>query len=147
LNATVTCYLLALASNQQPHQYFQFARSALAQLGRVHWSKVYLIPCRDSIGADYWNAACLLESQLSAKQMQQWSKELEQQAGRIRPSHCITLDVDVIAWGNNLQQLNFNSRKIPLPLDVRIPLQDIGVKLQPQKIQHPYPCWNIDMLD
>ena len=48
--------------------------------------------------------------------------------------------------GNNLQQLNFNSRKMPLPLDVRIPLQDVGVKLQPQKSSIRIPagisiCW------
>lgn len=147
MNATVTHYLLALASNTQPYRHFQFAQRALAQFGPLHWSKIYLIPCRDGIGADYWNTACLLKSHLPLEQMLLWVKQLEQQAGRVRPSHQITLDVDLIAWGADIRQLKFNPKKQPLPLDVKIPLQDLDLSLTPQKIQHPYPCWTIDLLD
>ena len=50
---------------------------------------------------------------------------MEQQSGRIRPSHHISLDIDVIAWGTSLDHMQFNPKKLPLALDVKIPLYDV----------------------
>ncbi|OEC89328.1 2-amino-4-hydroxy-6-hydroxymethyldihydropteridine diphosphokinase [Acinetobacter sp. YK3] len=125
MNATETIFALALASNLQQQQNFTFAYEQIAQLGRVVFSPIYEIPCRDGIGADYWNSACLLTSQLSIDEITELLKRLEQQSGRTRPSHQITLDIDVIAWGHTLEHMQFNPKKLPLALDVKIPLFDL----------------------
>ncbi|EEH68852.1 putative 2-amino-4-hydroxy-6-hydroxymethyldihydropteridine diphosphokinase [Acinetobacter sp. ATCC 27244] len=94
-------------------------------LGTVEFSSIYEIPCRDGVGADYWNSACLLKSHLSVDEIVDILKKLEQQSGRVRPSHHISLDIDVIAWGESLDQMQFNPKKLPLALDVKIPLYEL----------------------
>ena len=125
MNAPETIFALALASNLDAEQHFTFAYKQLATLGKVQFSSVYQIPCRDSIGDDYWNSACLLKSALSSEQIETFLKQLESDSGRIRPSHHISLDVDLIAWGTNLNHMQFNSKKLPLALDVKIPLYEL----------------------
>ncbi|ENX33883.1 2-amino-4-hydroxy-6-hydroxymethyldihydropteridine diphosphokinase [Acinetobacter colistiniresistens] len=125
MNATETIFALALASNLQQQQNFTFAYQQIASLGVVEFSPIYEIPCRDGIGADYWNSACLLKSRLSLAEMIEILKKLEAQSGRVRPSHQISLDVDVIAWGETLEHMQFNPKKLPLALDVKIPLYDL----------------------
>jgi 2-amino-4-hydroxy-6-hydroxymethyldihydropteridine diphosphokinase len=140
LNATETIFALALASNLQQQQNFTFAYEQIAQLGRVVFSPIYEIPCRDAIGADYWNSACLLTSQLSIDEITELLKRLEQQSGRTRPSHQITLDIDVIAWGHTLENMQFNPKKLPLALDVKIPLFDLWQHADlsyDQKVNYP----------
>jgi len=97
----------------------------LATLGKVQFSSVYQIPCRDGIGDDYWNSACLLKSTLSCDQIESFLKKLESESGRVRPSHHISLDVDLIAWGSDLDHMQFNYKKLPLALDVKIPLYEL----------------------
>lgn len=125
MNATATIFALALASNCHPQQHFQAAQQRISKLGKVQFSPIYLIPCRDSIGADYWNAACLLYSEVPIQDMTDLLKQMETDSGRVRPSHQISLDVDLIAWGNDLSQMEFNPKKLPLALDVKIPMHDI----------------------
>ena len=52
-------------------------------------------------------------------------KNLETQSGRVRPSHYISLDIDVIAWGKDLEHMQFNPKKLPLANDVKIPLLEL----------------------
>ncbi|KHF78129.1 2-amino-4-hydroxy-6- hydroxymethyldihydropteridine pyrophosphokinase [Acinetobacter sp. neg1] len=140
MNATETIFALALASNLQQQQNFTFAYDQIAQLGRVVFSPIYEIPCRDGIGANYWNSACLLTSQLSIDEITELLKRLEQQSGRTRPSHQITLDIDVIAWGHTLENMQFNPKKLPLALDVKIPLFDLWQHADlsyDQKVNYP----------
>jgi len=140
LNATERIFALALASNLQQQQNFTFAYDQIAQLGRVVFSPIYEIPCRDGIGANYWNSACLLTSQLSIDEITELLKRLEQQSGRTRPSHQITLDIDVIAWGHTLENMQFNPKKLPLALDVKIPLFDLWQHADlsyDQKVNYP----------
>ena len=125
MNATETIFALALASNCHPQQYFQVAEQRISSWGDVEFSPIYLIPCRDGVGADYWNAACLLRSTRSIEDIQIALKQLEQDSGRVRPSHQISLDVDLIAWGQHLDEMQFNPKKMPLALDVKIPLWDL----------------------
>ncbi|MGA6136529.1 2-amino-4-hydroxy-6-hydroxymethyldihydropteridine diphosphokinase [Acinetobacter dispersus] len=125
MNATETIFALALASNVQQQQNFTFAYEELSRLGAVEFSPIYEIPCRDGIGADYWNSACLLKSRLCVDEVTEILKKLEAQSGRIRPSHHISLDIDVIAWGETLDHMQFNPKKLPLALDVKIPLYDL----------------------
>jgi len=125
LNAPEIIFALALASNLDAEQHFTFAYMQLATLGKVQFSSVYQIPCRDGIGDDYWNSACLLKSSLNPSQIEAFLKKLESDTGRIRPSHHISLDVDLIAWGTDLDHMQFNSKKLPLALDVKIPLYEL----------------------
>lgn len=140
MNATETIFALALASNVDQQKNFLFAYDQIASLGRVEFSPIYEIPCRDKIGADYWNSACLLISQLNFDQIVETLKKLEAQSGRVRPSHNISLDIDVIAWGNSLKHMQFNPKKLPLALDVKVPLFDLWRHndLMYQQ-QHAYP--------
>lgn len=93
--------------------------------GDVQFSSVYKIPCRDAVGDDYWNSACLLVSDLSTKEIELHLKQLEALSGRVRPSHQISLDVDLIAWGSTLDHMQFNPKKLPLAVDVKIPLYEL----------------------
>ena len=125
MNATETIFALALASNCQPAQHFRTALHSISSWGETHFSSIYVIPCRDGIGADYWNAACLVRCQQSVEQVIHALKQMELDSGRIRPSHQISLDVDLVAWGQDLSTMQFNPKKLPLALDVKIPMQDI----------------------
>ena len=125
MNATETIFALALASNSAPQYHFQKTFAQILNLGEASFSQIYVIPCRDGVGADYWNAACLVKSQLSVDEMIALLKKMEADSGRVRPSHSISLDVDLIAWGSDLTQMQFNPKKLPLALDVKIPLYDV----------------------
>lgn len=144
MNATETIFALALASNHSPQQNFQQSFSQIADLGEVIFSKIYLIPCRDGVGADYWNAACLVKSSLSLAEIVALLKKMEADSGRVRPSHKISLDIDLIAWGSDLQHMRFNPKKIPLALDVKIPMADIWENILFTYDQQYFPvvCWH-----
>ena len=118
-------FALALASNKSPELNFKKAIEQIKQIGETQFSQIYLIPCRDGVGADYWNAGCLVRSDLNVDEMTQLLKKMEFDSGRIRPSHQISLDVDLIAWGENLNHMQFNPKKLPLALDVKIPMKDL----------------------
>ncbi|WP_218209045.1 2-amino-4-hydroxy-6-hydroxymethyldihydropteridine diphosphokinase [Acinetobacter sp. F9] len=139
MNATETIFALALASNCHPQQHFQAAQQRISAWGKVQFSPIYMIPCRDSIGADYWNAACLLQSSMSSAEIIDLLKQLEQASGRIRPSHQITLDVDLIAWGADLKHMQFNEKKLPLALDVKVPMFDIWNDAMFEHGSHSFP--------
>lgn len=121
-------FALALASNLNAQQHLSWALKKLAQKGNLlSISKAYQIPCRDGVGADYLNSACLLQLQMhDIQQVQQFLKTLETQAGRVRPSHQISLDIDLIAWQDNKQSnWQFNAKKMPFALDVKVPVYEI----------------------
>lgn len=141
---------LALASNFNASQHLAWAKYQIAKWGHCTWANTHQIPCRDGIGADYDNTAGLLwlddiqqqkffeyfqiciQNQSAQRTSQDWITDfkqylhiLEQETGRKRPSHQISLDIDLIAWGENLQDMQFNPKKLPLPLDVVIPLREV----------------------
>ena len=138
MNDIAMMFALALASNQNPEYYFECAFRQIKFLGETQFSPIYLIPCRDGVGADYWNAACIVQSDLTVEQMIKFLKNMEFESGRVRPSHQISLDVDLIAWGANLSSMQFNVNKLPLAVDVKIPLYDIWADEQ-FKVSLNYP--------
>lgn len=139
MNATETIFALALASNSAPQYHFQKTFAQILNLGEASFSQIYVIPCRDGVGADYWNAACLVKSQLSVDEMIALLKKMEADSGRVRPSHSISLDVDLIAWGSDLTHMQFNPKKLPLALDVKIPMYDIWQDTLFNHSQHQFP--------
>ena len=144
MNATETIFALALASNCNPKQNFETAFEKISSLGQVQFSKIYEIPCRDGIGADYWNAACLVHSFQSVEDIIMVLKKMEAESGRIRPSHHISLDVDLIAWGKTLSEMQFNEKKLPLALDVKVPMFDLW-KCAEFKTHLDYPIVSIEI--
>ena len=139
MNANDTIFAIALASNLNPAQHLHAACQEIATWGQVHFSSHYVIPCRDGIGGDYWNSACLLTSSDSITVLMNKLEQLEQHAGRQRPSHQISLDVDLIAWGASLAQMQFNPKKMPLALDVKIPMFEIWPVDAFAHTQHHFP--------
>ena len=139
MNATETIFALALASNSAPQYHFEKTFAQILNLGEASFSQIYVIPCRDGVGADYWNAACLVKSQLSVDEMIALLKKMEADSGRVRPSHSISLDVDLIAWGSDLTHMQFNPKKLPLALDVKIPMYDIWQDTLFNHSQHQFP--------
>lgn len=130
MNDTAKIFALALASNDNPQQHFKTAFEKISTLGETCFSSIYLIPCRDGVGADYWNAACLLNSDQTPEQILLLLKQMEAASGRIRPSHQISLDIDLIAWGKSLDTMQFNPKKLPLAVDVKIPLYELWPESQ-----------------
>lgn len=138
MNATETIFALALASNDHPEQHFQQVYRQIAEMGQVQFSQIYLIPCRDGVGAEYWNSACLLKSSLSVDAVVLILKDMEEKSGRVRPSHQISLDIDLIAWGDDLTDMQFNPKKLPLATDVKIPMSDIWKHAMFPQQQHHF---------
>ena len=138
MNDTVTIFALALASNKSPEQFIPATFAQIAQWGEVEFSPIYVIPCRDGVGADYWNACCLLKSRQQVSALVQQLKQLESDSGRVRPSHQISLDIDLIAWGSDLSHMHFNPKKMPLAADVKIPLYDLWA-LNEFQVEHQFP--------
>ncbi len=121
----VTIYALAIGSNVEREHWIEFATRQLALLGDCEWSRIYEIPCRDGKGDDYYNVAALVYSDLSYLNFNLQLKNLEQQAGRVRPSHHIPLDIDIIAMGENIPQLQVVAKRLPLAFDVCLPLSEL----------------------
>ncbi|MEB3767836.1 2-amino-4-hydroxy-6-hydroxymethyldihydropteridine diphosphokinase [Acinetobacter sp. MD2] len=147
MSANDTIFALALASNLSQQQHFSLAYQQIGSWGKVNFSNVYQIPCRDDVGDDYWNAACLLITNLSSSEVESRLKWLETLSGRLRPSHQISLDVDLIAWGNTLTNMQWNRKKLPLAVDVKIPLSELWqhVDLQVSGFQFPKINFNVDL--
>lgn len=133
----MTIYAISIASNLDKAKNTQLAFAALQKIGSITISNIYQIPCRDGVGDDYWNCACLLTSDQTPKEIQNLLKQMEMDTGRKRPSHKISLDMDLIAWGDDLTHMRFNPKKLPLAQDVIIPMQEIWA-LQTDQIMHNY---------
>lgn len=136
MNANVTTFALALASNLNARHYLAWALQRIQTLGEIRCSQVFEIPCRDAVGADYLNMACLVDTPCHFAFIQQYLKELEQQAGRVRPSHQVSLDIDIIAWQQN-NKWHFNEKKMPFAVDVKIPMYEL-LPYQDFKVTHTY---------
>lgn len=120
-------YWLALGSNDQPQSSLDFACVELAKLGEVLFSSRYELPPRSGIGVDYMNMAVRLDSDLAIDAVRKFIYQLEDTAGRVRKSSVIRLDIDLIAWKANGQNAVFDSHRLPLPMDVIVPMAEIWV--------------------
>ncbi len=143
----MTIYAIAIATNLEKAKHLQLCLDTLRTWGSCQVSSVYEIPCRDQVGADYWNAACLLESTMTFDDVISALKQLESDAGRKRPSHSISLDVDLIAWGDSYQTMQFNPKKLPLADDVVIPLAEIWQDERLKRITHDFKRINLSKMN
>lgn len=143
----MTIYAIAIATNLDKSKHLQLCLDTLKTWGSCQVSSIYEIPCRDQVGADYWNAACLLESPMPFDELINALKQLENDAGRKRPSHSISLDVDLIAWGDSLQSMQFNPKKCPLADDVVIPLAEIWHDQRLKQVTHDFLCIDLAQIN
>ncbi len=123
-------YWLALGSNDQPQPSLDFACVELAKLGEVLLSSRYEMPPRSGIGVDYINMAVRLDSDLTVDAVRTTIYRIENMAGRIRKSNIIRLDIDLIAWEESGQAAIFDSHRLPLPMDVIVPMEEIWTGFQ-----------------
>jgi 2-amino-4-hydroxy-6-hydroxymethyldihydropteridine diphosphokinase len=118
-------YWFALGSNDQAESSLDLACVELAKLGVVLLSSRYALPPRSGVGVDYSNMAVQLDSDLTVESIRQIIYQLEDDAGRIRKSNIIRLDIDLIAWQLVGQSVTFDQQRFPLPMDVIIPMREI----------------------
>ena len=120
-------YWLALGSNDQPQSALDFACAEIAKLGAVLVSSRYEFPPRSGVGVDYFNMAIRLDSDLTIDAVRNSIYQYEDAAGRIRKSSVIRLDIDLIAWQESGQDAIFDIHRLPLPMDVIVPMSEIWV--------------------
>lgn len=131
-------YALSLASNLEAEQNIGWAIEQLSSLGELTLSQFFDIPCRDGVGEGYINGACILKTKAYSKgQIITLLKDLEHQAGRVRPSHSVSLDIDLIAWQES-ETWQFNLKKMPLTFDVKLPLSEIMQHAELEIDQHEH---------
>lgn len=134
----MTLYALAISSNIERWHWSQYARQQLALLGNCQFSSIYQIPCRQGKGADYYNFAAILQTNLTIDGLSQHLKQLEQHAGRVRPSHQIPLDIDIVAYGVDLAHLELVASRLPLPFDATKPLAELWPDCPVAQVSMPY---------
>lgn len=101
---TTTQAFLSLGSNVEPERHLRAAIAALrARFGGVVVSNVYRVPAVGFDGADFLNAAAVVESDMDAFALAGWLRELEHRNGRVRTHAKFndrTLDVDLVYFGD-----------------------------------------------
>lgn len=111
---------LSLGSNLQPERHLRDAIAALrAQFGAVLLSPVYRTRAVGFAGADFLNAAALIDTDLEPQALNDWLHALEDAHGRDRsgPRHGDrTLDIDIVL---------FDDRVLDGPGHLRIPRPEL----------------------
>ena len=140
----MTLYALAISTNQNRLHWARVAMQQLSSMGKCQFSRIYQIPCRQSKGADYYNFAALLDSQLSFAALDESLKKLEASSGRVRPSHDIPLDIDIIAFGKQLNDLKLVTSRLPLPFDATQPLSELWDECPTHREAMPFQVVSLD---
>lgn len=138
----MTLYALAISTNHNREHWTRYAMQQLESLGECQFSRVYEIACRQGKGADYYNFAALLTTGADFDVLNQFLKQLEQQAGRIRPSHHIPLDIDIVAYGATLESLDPVVSRLPLSFDAVKPLSELWPDCPSAEVTMPYQIIN-----
>jgi len=100
-------YLIGMGSNIEPEQHLEAAAAAIrSRFPDVCFSSVYRSAAVGMQGAaDFLNACCRLQSELSAQQIGVWLKQLEDEHGRDRTHGSWkprTLDLDLLMAGQEV---------------------------------------------
>lgn len=89
-------YILILGSNHAPARHLRLAARRL----RERFEIVACVPAirtRDADGTRYLNAAVRIRSALSPEFLRRALREIESEAGRVRGTATVTLDIDLVA--------------------------------------------------
>lgn len=120
-------YALALGTNIDHAAALRQVHTALTALGEVVYSPVYELPDRAGRAhLVYWNQAALLTAaQISCDQLLVVLDQIEQHCGRVRPSQYVRMDIDLIAVGERIDNLTVVRERLPLPMDVILPMRSV----------------------
>lgn len=119
-------YAVSLGSNFQHEQAFAQAKIALAQLGVCQFSRCFELPDRNNPAARFWNMAAVINSPIDCMAaFEAQLHHIEHDCGRQRPSAQVRLDLDLIATGADLSSLVILPKRLPLTVDVQMPLQTL----------------------
>jgi 2-amino-4-hydroxy-6-hydroxymethyldihydropteridine diphosphokinase len=106
---------LSLGSNVEPEKHLRSAVDALRErFGHVVLSPVYRVPAVGFDGADFLNAAAIVETDLDPFALVEWLRTLEHANGRRRGTVKFsdrTLDVDLVYFDD----LVLDDPQLPLP--------------------------------
>ncbi len=109
---------LSLGSNLQPERHLRSATAALRErFGAVLLSPVYRTRAVGFEGADFLNAAAVIDTDLEPQALNDWLHALEDAHGRDRsgPRHGDrTLDIDIVLFDDRIVEGSGNLR-IPRP--------------------------------
>jgi len=119
-------YAVSIGSNFQHLDAFAQAKRALSQLGVCQFSACFELPDRDGSAQVFWNMAALVDSPIGqATEFERLLHQIEADCGRIRPSKQVRLDLDLIAYGQDQASLQILPKRLPLTVDVQMPLQTL----------------------
>lgn len=119
-------YAVSIGSNFQHADAFAQAQHALMQWGECQFSPCFELPDRDGSGQMFWNMAALINSPIDqVAEFEQVLHQIEADCGRIRPCKQVRLDLDVIAYGQDQDSLVILPKRLPLTVDVQMPLQTL----------------------
>ena len=127
---------LSLGSNLDAAQHLRGAIAALRErFGEVVLSPVYRTRAVGFVGADFYNSAAIVDSELEPQALNDWLHALEDRHGRVRTGPRYgdrTLDIDIVLYDDRLLEGPGNLR-IPRPelkhAFVLRPLADIAPDL------------------
>ncbi|KQZ65280.1 2-amino-4-hydroxy-6-hydroxymethyldihydropteridine pyrophosphokinase [Lysobacter sp. Root559] len=127
---------LSLGSNLDAAEHLRGAIAALRErFGEVVLSPVYRTRAVGFVGADFYNSAAIVDSELEPQTLNDWLHALEDRHGRVRTGPRYgdrTLDIDIVLYDDRLLEGPGNLR-IPRPelkhAFVLRPLADIAPDL------------------
>lgn len=127
---------LSLGSNLDAAEHLRGAIAALRErFGEVVLSPVYRTRAVGFVGADFYNSAAIVDSELEPQALNDWLHALEDHHGRVRTGPRYgdrTLDIDIVLYDDRLLEGPGNLR-IPRPelkhAFVLRPLADIAPDL------------------
>lgn len=133
----MTDVFLGLGSNVNPHKNLRSCLTYLeTKFGSLDYSPVYASPAVGFDGPPFLNMAVKIKTNLQARGLRDWLRQLEDAHGRDRSQPRFSdrdLDVDILLFGNRIQDKD----GIKLPRDeileqayVLKPLADIAPRLR-----------------
>jgi len=100
----LTNALIGMGSNIDPAAHLRQAAEALrAQFGVVRFSNVYRSAAVGMDGDDFYNACCLIETEMTQSALRDWLKGQEDRQGRDRSAGSWkprTIDLDILIYGD-----------------------------------------------
>lgn len=127
---------LSLGSNLDAAEHLRGAIAALRErFGEVVLSPVYRTRAVGFVGADFYNSAAIVDSELEPQALNDWLHALEDHHGRVRTGPRYgdrTLDIDIVLYDDRLLE-GLGNLRIPRPelkhAFVLRPLADIAPDL------------------
>ncbi len=133
----MTDVYLGLGSNTEARKHLRSALRALeTKFGAIEWSPVYCCPAVGFDGDDFLNMAVKIKTNLQARALRDWLRQLEDEHGRDRTQPKFSdrsLDIDILLFGHRVQadeSLELPRAEILNYAHVLKPLADLAPRLR-----------------